>query len=171
MAKPKLEIVPEFYQGYIAGIEDEKLIPALINHGNITMDLLKSIPEASGPYRYEEGKWSIKQMLVHIIDSERIFAYRALAFARNDKTSLPGFEQNDYVDASFADDRKLYQILEEFGNVRASTIDLFSGFNEEVLLREGTCNGYAMSVNTLGYLIIGHEAHHRRILKERYFSA
>ncbi|UII28414.1 DinB family protein [Fulvivirga maritima] len=170
MPKPTLDVVPEFYQGYIKEIEEEELIPALINHGNITLDLLRSIPEVSAGYRYQPGKWSIKQVVAHMIDAERIFAYRSLAIARNDKTPLPGFEENDYAEQTNAENRRLYKMIEEYSNVRASTIDLFSSYNEVMLQRENVCNGNMMSVNTIGYIIIGHEAHHRRVLSERYLS-
>ncbi|MBL3657831.1 DinB family protein [Fulvivirga sediminis] len=170
MPKPTLDLVPEFYQGYIKGIEEEELIPALINHGNITLDLLKSIPEVSAGYCYQPGKWSIKQVVAHMIDTERIFAYRSLAIARNDKTPLPGFEENDYAEEANVENRKLYRIIEEYNNVRASTIDLFSSFSETMLHRENMCNGNLMSVNTIGYIIVGHEAHHRAVLLERYLS-
>lgn len=171
MAKPDLSTIPAFYQNYVRNVEDEELLPALINSGNLTIDLIKSIPENSGSYRYAPGKWSIKEVLVHMIDAERIFAYRALRFARNDKTELHGFEENDYAPESNAEGRKLYKILEEYNNVRASTVDLFNSFNEEMLLRRGKANGNEMSVNAIGFVIVGHETHHRNILNERYFSS
>lgn len=170
MAKPDLISIPSFYQKYVESVEGEELIPALINSGNLTIDMIKSIPETSGDYRYAEGKWSIKEVLIHMIDAERIFAYRALRFGRNDKTELPGFEENDYAVASNASARKLYKILEEFNNVRAATIDLFSSFSDEALARTGSANGAEMSVNAIGFVIVGHETHHRKVLSERYFS-
>lgn len=170
MAKPDLISIPSFYQKYVESVEGEELIPALINSGNLTIDMIKSIPETSGDYRYAEGKWSIKEVLIHMIDAERIFAYRALRFGRNDKTELPGFEENDYAVASNAGARKLYKILEEFNNVRAATIDLFSSFSDEALARTGSANGAEMSVNAIGFVIVGHETHHRKVLSERYFS-
>lgn len=171
MPKPELTSIPAFYRKYVESVEGEDLIPVLINSGNVTIDLIKSISEASGDYRYADGKWSIKQVLTHMIDAERIFAYRALRFARNDKTELAGFEENDYAMESNADARKLYKILEEYNNVRASTIDLFSSFTEEMLQRTGIANGNEMSVNSIGFVIAGHETHHRRILNERYLSS
>lgn len=170
MAKPDIASIPPFYRKYVESVEGEELIPVLINSGNITIDLIKSIPEASGDYRYADGKWSIKEVLVHMIDAERIFAYRALRFGRNDKTELPGFEENDYAIESNAGSRKLYKILEEYNNVRAATIDLFSSFSEEAIHRKGSANGSEMSVNAIGFVIAGHETHHRGILNERYFS-
>ncbi|MBL6447417.1 DinB family protein [Fulvivirga sp. 29W222] len=170
MAKPNLLSVPSFYQKYVERIDEEELIPALINSGNLTIDMIKSIPEASGDYRYAEGKWSIKEVLVHLIDAERVFAYRALRFGRGDKTELSGFEENNYAIASNANTRKLYKIIEEYNNVRAATIDLFSSFDVEALARTGLANGSEISVNAIGFVIAGHETHHRNVLSERYFS-
>lgn len=170
MARPDLSKIPKYYQGYVKAIEGEDLIPALINSGNLTIDLIKAIPEASGDYRYAEGKWTIKEVLTHMIDAERIFSYRALCFARNDKTELPGFDENDYAIESNAGSRRLYKILEEFNNVRASTIDLFGSFNEEMLQRTGVSNGNKMSVNAVGFIIGGHESHHRQVLNTRYLA-
>ncbi|MEQ8926012.1 MAG: DinB family protein [Fulvivirga sp.] len=170
MSKPSLSEIPEFYQKYVNAVGYDDLIPALINSGNETIDLLKSIPEKSAGYRYAEGKWSIREVVAHMIDAERVFAYRALRFSRNDKTQLPGFEQNDWAVEANAENRKLYKLIEEYNNVRASTIDLFGSFNEEMLKRVGNANGSQMSVIALGFIIVGHETHHRKILNERYFS-
>jgi uncharacterized damage-inducible protein DinB len=170
MAKPSLSEIPQFYQNYVKVVEHDDLIPGLIKSGNETIELIKSISEASGDYTYGPDKWTIKEVLTHMIDTERVFAYRALRFSRNDKTDLPGFEQNDWVPESNASKRKLHKILEEFNNVRASTVDLFSSFSDKMLIRTGTANGNAMSVLALGFIIIGHETHHRNILNERYFN-
>ncbi|QSE98003.1 DinB family protein [Fulvivirga lutea] len=170
MSKPDINEIPEFYQKYVQAVNYTDLIPALINSGNETIDLLKSIPEKSADYKYAEGKWTIRQVIAHMIDTERVFAYRALRFSRNDKTQLPGFEQNDWAVETNAENRKLYKLIEEYNNVRASTIDLFGSFNEEMLKRVGNANGSEMSVNALGFIIVGHETHHRNILNERYFS-
>ena len=105
-----------------------------------------------------------------MIDAERVFAYRALSFSRNDQNNLPGFEQNDWVDESNAENRKLYTLIAEYTNVRASTTDLFSSFTTEMLARTGVASGHPVSVNALGFIIAGHEIHHSNILKERYFS-
>lgn len=169
MAKPDILTIPPFYREYVEAVEDQDLIPALINSGNQTVDLMKSITEAQGDFRYAEGKWSIKEVLAHIIDAERIFAYRALRFARNDKTELPGFDENTYAAQSDAATRKLYKILEEFNNLRTSTIDLFQSFDEEMLQRSGQANGQEMTVHAIGFVIVGHETHHRGVIQERYF--
>ncbi|UOQ71168.1 DinB family protein [Hymenobacter cellulosilyticus] len=122
-------------------------------------------------FAYAPGKWSIKEMLVHVIDTERIFAYRALRMSRNDKTDLPGYEQDDYVPASEANERPLSDILAEYATVRAATLSLFRSFSETQLARTGTANGGPASVRALLFIIPGHELHHLRILRERYFPA
>ncbi|HNP20158.1 MAG TPA: DinB family protein [Fulvivirga sp.] len=170
MSKPSLNELPQFYRKYVEAVSYDDLIPGLIGSGNETIDLMKSIPEKSGDYKYGPDKWTVKQVLTHMIDAERVFAYRALRFARNDKTELSGFEENDWAPEANASNRKLYKIIEEYNNVRASTVDLFASCSEEMLKRVGTANGSQMSVNAIGFVIIGHETHHRKILNERYFS-
>jgi uncharacterized damage-inducible protein DinB len=128
-----------------------------------------SLPEDKLTYRYAENKWTIKEILVHMIDDERIYAYRALRIARNDKTPLPGFEQNDYVPYSKANKRSLSNIFKEYKSVRNATISLLNSFNKEDFLRTGIANDHAVSVRALAYHIAGHELHHLNIIKERYF--
>ena len=115
-----------------------------------------------------EGEWTIKEILVHIIDDERIYGYRALRYARNDKTELPGFEQDDYVPYSNANGRSLDSILEELTAVRQATITLFNSFDEDALLRKGIGSGNIMSVRAAAYHIAGHELHHLKSIKENY---
>lgn len=119
-------------------------------------------------YRYAEGKWTIKEIIQHVIDSERIFAYRALRIARGDKTPLPGFEENDYALSADGERRHLQDLLTELSIVRQSNIFMFKSFREEELLRTGTASGYTVSARALGFLLIGHQNHHMKIFKERY---
>ena len=109
-------------------------------------------------------------MINHMMDAERVFCYRGLAFSRNDLTELPGFDENHWAPQANASGRKLSKLIDEYINLRASTVDLFSSFTEEMLDREGTASGVKMNVATLGFLIAGHEQHHCKILTERYFS-
>ncbi|MDX1629904.1 MAG: DinB family protein [Fulvivirga sp.] len=162
--------LPEFYQRYIDKVGDEDLIPALMINGDKTLELIRSIDEEKGNYAYASGKWTIKEVIAHIIDSERIFAYRALRFSRNDQTPLPGFNEDNYVAESNAKNRKVFKLAEEFANLRASTVDLFSSFTHDMLKRSGAANELEKSVEVLGYIIVGHEIHHRQILSERYLS-
>lgn len=121
-------------------------------------------------YRYAEGKWTPKDILLHLVDAERIFAYRALRIARNDKTALPGFEENDYVIEAKAEERSMSSLLEEYSEVRKATISLFLNFGEEVLKRLGEASNCSVSVRAIGYIILGHEKHHVDVIFERYLK-
>lgn len=168
--RPQLETVSKFYQGYVKNVMDQDMLDAMHESSRITLELIRSIPESKGEHRYAEGKWSIKELLAHMIDVERIMAYRALRFARNDKTDLPGFEENDYAPEANAHGRTIAQLANEMERLRASTIDMFKSFTPEMLKREGTANKNHLSVLVLGYVIPGHETHHRKILIERYLK-
>lgn len=158
-----------FYANYIAQVSDEyTLVEELEISVHRLIKFVQDIPMDKFDYRYAEGKWTIKDILQHIIDAERIFAYRALRFARNDKTDLPGFEENDYVGEAHANDRTIIQLLTELSAVRHATLLLFKTFSDSQLLRMGTANDNTMSVRALGFVIIGHQNHHQRIFEERY---
>jgi hypothetical protein len=163
-----LETIPSFYKGYIKLVEETDLLQALRLSSYRSLELLHSVPEQKWDFRYEPGKWSARELWCHVIDAERIFAYRALTFARNDKNDLPGFDENLYVPESNATGRSLKRIADEFMHVRLSTIDLFESFTEEMLSRKGRANKNEISVAALGFIIAGHETHHRKILRERY---
>jgi len=163
-----LETIPSYYKNYVKQVEQPDMLTALRISGYRTLELVHSIPEKKQDYRYADGKWTIRELLCHMIDAERIFAYRALRFARNDKTNLPGWEENDYAPQANATNRSLKKIADEMQHLRISTLDLFEGFTEEMLLRKGMANNNEMSVVALGFIISGHETHHRNVLKERY---
>jgi uncharacterized damage-inducible protein DinB len=165
-----LESIPHFYKNYIKQVEETDLIQALRISGNRMSEIVHGIPESKADFRYAEGKWSVRELLCHMIDAERIFTYRALRFARNDKTPLEGFEENDYAPQANAEGRSLKKIADEMTRLRASTIDLFEGFSPEMLARKGTANKNELSVVGLGFIIAGHETHHRHVLVERYLS-
>jgi uncharacterized damage-inducible protein DinB len=148
--------------------DDGLLLQHLQTNFEMVKQMISSLPEEKLLHRYEAGKWSIKEILVHITDDERIYAYRSLCFARNDKTSLPGFEQDDYTLYSRADERSIENIMEEYETVRKATITLFNGMNDEMLLRTGVANGNTSSVRALAYHIAGHELHHINFIKEKY---
>jgi len=154
---------------YIDLLPDDKLVLThLKNNVETVKKLVLSLPPEKLLHRYAPGKWTIKEILVHIVDDERIYAYRALQFARNDATELPGFEQDDYTAHSHADARDLSNILEEYEAVRTSTIAMFEGLEDQALTRSGVANGHLMSVRAAAYHIAGHELHHLKIIKERY---
>lgn len=160
-----------FYANYIAQVSDEyTLIEELEISVHRLRNFVQEIPLDKYDYRYAEGKWTIKEILQHLIDCERIFAYRALRFARKDSTPLPGFDENDYVDAIKGSQRSIRDLLTEMAVLRESTLCLFKTFSEEVLQRKGMASGYEVSVRALGFLIIGHQNHHQKIFQERYLE-
>jgi len=159
-----------FYRTYIMALGNVELVEELINGKEVLLSLLEEIPEEKLNYAYAEDKWSLAEALVHMIDTERIFQYRALRIARNDETPLPGFDQDNYVPYSNADNRSKKDLIEEYKAVRDSTISLFNSFDEEATKRIGTTSGSKMSVRALGFIISGHQAHHVRIINERYLS-
>lgn len=168
MTRPDLSVVPPFYRKYVEHVKDLDMIDAMRHSSKLTLDLVRSIPEEKGEFRYQPEKWSIKEVLCHMMDAERIFAYRALTFARNDKTPLPGFEENDYAPEANAHGRTVKQIADEMERLRLVNIDLFSSFTPAMLARVGSANKTEVSVLSLGYILSGHESHHRSVLKERY---
>ncbi|MBL7838891.1 MAG: DinB family protein [Cyclobacteriaceae bacterium] len=168
---PDFSVLPKYYHHYVMLVQNESLIDALEQSGKQLVSLLSSVPEEMGEYRYEAGKWSVKELICHMMDAERIFAYRALRFARNDSTNLPGFEENDYASEANAHARTLHQLLDEAQRLRQTTIDLFTSFTTDMLQRKGTANKNLVSVINIGYIIAGHETHHRNVLKERYLKS
>lgn len=166
---PKEEYAPYFEQ-YINLVKEEAktILENLEDSQNEFNSLLTTIPEEKQNYAYAKGKWTLKQLIQHIIDTERIFIYRALCFARNDKTSLPGFNQDTFVANDNANERDFLEMLEEMQTLRKSSIQLFKSFSKEALLRVGIASDNKMSVRALGYLFAGHQKHHINVIKERY---
>ncbi|RIV68814.1 DinB family protein [Flagellimonas aequoris] len=157
-----------FYQTYINALGNVDLMNELGQGKKDFLSLMEHLPDEKLHFAYAEDKWSLVEALVHMIDTERIFQYRALRFARNDKTDLPGFEQDNYVPNSNAGSRTKSDLVEEYTAVRDSTITLFRSFDQDMLKRVGKANGFPMSVRALGFIINGHQAHHIRIINERY---
>ncbi len=151
-------------------IKDGSLLKQLKDSFEKIKKLVETLSEDQLNFRYSENKWTIKEVLVHIIDDERIYGYRALAFARNDKTDLPGFEQEDYTQYSEAHTRTIENIMEEYEAVRFATITLFNGFSDKALMRIGTANENRTSVRALGYHIAGHELHHIKVIEDLYLK-
>ena len=170
MSRPDLTTLPQFYKRYVEHVKHFELLEAFNVSSTKTIALVKSLSEEQGEHRYAPGKWSIKELLCHMVDTERIMSYRALRFARNDKTPLQGFEENDYAPEANAGNRTLESIADEMIRLRATTVDLFASFTEEMLMRKGLANNVEFSVLTIGYIISGHESHHRNILIERYLA-
>lgn len=159
---------PIFYAAYIQVLENVEMIEELEICLHDFIRFVQNIPMDKFDYRYAEEKWTIKDIIQHLIDAERIFSYRALRISRNDKTPLPGFEENDYVINANANDRSLQDLLTEFSAVRHSTLLLFKSFSQDQLTRIGIASGNEVSVRAIGFIIIGHQKHHQKIFKERY---
>lgn len=157
-----------YYQTYINKVGDLELLEGLDSNLEIVLTFFRTIPDDKLEFRYAEGKWNIKEILQHIMDTERIFAYRALRIARQDKTPLPGFDQDDYVLPSKASARNFQSLLHEFVSVRIATLELFKSFDDEMLLATGTASNSSLSARAAGFIIIGHENHHIEVIKERY---
>ena len=159
----------EYFNYYINLVNDSDDVIFSLEHSHKkTNELLDLITEEQGNYVYADGKWTIKELLIHLIDTERIFCNRALRFARNDQTDLPGYNHDEYVPNSGANERTLNDISNEFNIVRQGTIALFNSFTPEMLERKGTANGNNLTVLAIGFVISGHEKHHVNILDERY---
>ena len=158
----------EFYATYIGKVGDIKLQDGFEANMNAAISFYENFPSDKHEYRYAEGKWTLKEVLQHIIDTERVFAYRALRISRRDETPLPGFEQNGFNDAADANKRSLVNLIAEYKVVRQSTHFLFQNLTDDDLKATGTASGATVSARALGFMILGHEAHHIGILKERY---
>lgn len=144
------------------------LIDILMISSEELLKTVKDLSEEKMLFRYGEGKWTIKELLQHLIDTERIMSCRALRFSRNDATELPGFDENWYVENSNGNDRNSNDLVEEFICTRRASISLFKSFSDEMLLLSGTANGSDMTVRALGFIIAGHQMHHLKIIRERY---
>ncbi len=161
----------DYFKYYISLAEGyENAITALEDTHLSTNKLINSLEESIGDYAYAESKWTVKELLIHMIDTERVFCNRALRFARNDQTNLPGYDHDEYVNFCGAKNRTLSDIMNEFDLVRAATIALFKSFDSEMLERSGTANGNNLTVLAVGYIIAGHETHHINVLKEKYLT-
>jgi hypothetical protein len=161
--------MPAFFDRYINLTEDIDIVEALEKYHTVESLLDKKNLEKLGKKVYAEGKWTIKEIVQHMIDNERVQAYRALRIARNDKTPLPGYDENLFAANVQLSKRDLDGLLEEFAIVRRSNIMLFENFNDEVQQRTGLCNNVPISVLALGFVLTGHQIHHANIIRERYF--
>lgn len=168
LSRPTADEYNAYYGRYISKVPDGDIVQTMTSQLSSTLELLNSIPESKGDHRYAEGKWTVKEVLAHLNDSERIFAYRALRIARGDKTPLPGFEQDEYVPLSHASERTIRDFAEEFRDVRRASVALFRHLDEEDMSRRGTASNNPVTPRALAYIIAGHELHHLAILRENY---
>ncbi|MCX2680805.1 DinB family protein [Galbibacter sp. EGI 63066] len=160
----------DFYRGYIEVLGEVELLDEMIRRKKAMLTLLEGVNKFQFGFSYAEGKWSIKELLLHMIDAERVFQYRALCIARGDKTNFPGFEQDHYVQHSKAGERSKKSLIDEFSIVRDSSVALFTSFPAEVVQETGVVSGHPMSVRAIGFIISGHQKHHEKVIKEKYLK-
>jgi len=168
MPRPDLSRVPDFFHGYISKVKEDDLMTGLRSSTVALFSLLDEIPSDKYEYRYAENKWSIKDVIQHMIDAERVFTYRALRMARRDQTPLPGFDENLFAQTANADKRNWNEMVEEFATLRKATEALFASFDNVQLESEGNASGKSIYVLGIGYIVAGHVNHHLDIIKERY---
>jgi hypothetical protein len=169
-ARPTSDEYPPFYAPYLKQVPDGDVVEALIGGAEIAAALLHDVDEETAARAYAPGKWTLKEVLLHVADAERIFAYRALRFARGDSAELPGWDENTYAPKSGANDRTLESLLDELESVRESTVTLFEGLPAEAWDRRGVANGKPVSVRAIAWICAGHLLHHLEIIQERYLA-
>ena len=157
-----------YFKPYIEKVGNKSLLKSLKKGRRKTVKFFKSIPEDKLDFRYSEGKWTVKDILLHLIDAERAFYYRALQFARSKDANLEGFDENEFVANAGANSRSIKSLLKEYKTVRKSTIQMYKTFSVETLKRVGKADNTSLSVRAAGFLACGHEIHHKQIIKERY---
>jgi len=159
-----------YYAQYIHKVSGNDLIQSLNDGFMQTRDLVSSIKEEQGSFRYEEGKWTIKQVLMHIADTEHILTYRALRIARGDQKEIGGFDENAFAKMDNSHELSIEHIMKVKTAIRLATVSIFSSFNDELLDRKGITNGMPMTPRILGWFLLGHQIHHNEILIDRYIS-
>ena len=169
-SRPQAGEYAPFYEGYISLVQGSDIVVALDEQRRQTLLLLSGRTEEDGNFRYAPDKWSLKEVLGHVNDGERVFAYRALRIARNDQTPMEGFEQDDYVRNGPFMRRPLEELIEDYIAVRRATLTLFRNLDDEAWMRRGVANKNEVTVRALAYTIAGHELHHRRILEKKYLK-
>jgi hypothetical protein len=170
VSRPESGEYAPYYGKYVSLIPEGDIVLTLEKQPTELVALLSTRKEADGDFRYAPGKWSVKEVLGHVIDTERVFSYRALRIARNDQTPMEGFEQDDYVKYGPFAQCSLAALVEEFKSVRLAALSLFRGLDEAAWVRRGVANKNEVSVRAIAYIIAGHELHHKKILQEKYFA-
>ncbi|RZS93684.1 DinB family protein [Aquimarina brevivitae] len=166
--KPNEKEYDSYYQHYINLVEDANITKGLQLGKQRFIDFVVQIPNEKFHFSYAEGKWTIAEVLLHLIDTERVFSYRAFRIGRGDTTPLPGFQHDEYVPYSNAKSYTKQELLQEFTAVRESTLSLFNRFNNDALKLMGVASGAGISVRAIGYIIAGHQAHHLSVIQDRY---
>jgi DinB family protein len=170
MSRPQPAEYDSYYQKYISLVPEEDIILVLETQMDELAELFKDIPEEKGTFAYADGKWTIKEVLSHLIDGERIFAYRAFRIARGDKTPIEGFEQDGYIENSHANRRPFAEMIKEFALLREANLMFFSNLEIGDWVRTGTANNVEISVRSLAWIMVGHTRHHLNILKSNYVA-
>ena len=168
VGRPETTEYAQFYAGYVARVPEDDILAVLVAQKGEIGALARSVPAAKETYRYAEGKWSIRQVFGHLIDGERVFGYRAFCFSRGEQAALPGFDENQYVDAARADQVRLVELADEFAAVRDTNLAFLLRLGEEAWTRVGTASGATVSVRALAWIMAGHPRHHLAVLRERY---
>lgn len=168
MQRPSLDEIPEYFRQYTEQVPDGDVFAALASQIDETLALVEGLDEERAEFRYAEGKWSVKELVGHLTDSERVFAYRALSFARGDEGPLPGFDHDAWVARGDFSERTIGEIAEELRCLRASNLALFAGFSERAWTHRGVANGVSLTTRAIPWILAGHERHHRATLQERY---
>lgn len=168
--RPASEEYAAFYQGYVARVPDGDVVEALIGGAEIAAALLHDVPEEVAARAYAPGKWTLKEVVLHCADAERIFAYRALRFARGDATELPGWDEQRYAPLSGAVARPFESLLDELESVREASVTLFEGLPAEAWTRRGVANGKEVTVRAIAWITAGHLLHHMAVIQERYLG-
>lgn len=168
MARPTTNDYATYYHNYVMQVVEDDLQTAFQNQYTVLQSFLQNIPETKANYAYAEGKWTVKQLLQHMIDTERIFAHRALWFARQSPAPLSGFDENEYAAIADVNKRSLESLCNEFMAVRKSSEYLFNSFSQKELMTSGIANNNSITVNALGFVTLGHFLHHKKIMEERY---
>ena len=168
MPKPIIKDYPAYFSVYINQVPEDDLDQSFCNQGKILPAFFSSITEEKSLHTYAEGKWTLREMLQHLIDAERIFNYRALCISRKESVSLPSFDENIYAANSNAIRRSWQSLLDEFFHVRISTEDLYKSFTKEMLIQKGMANNKTINVVSIGFITIGHVYHHKKVIEKRY---
>ncbi len=168
--RPEKKEYAEFYANYVSLARETDIISALEKQPNDLRETLAEVSHEKENYRYANGKWSVKELLGHVIDAERVFSYRALRISRGDKTPLAGFEENFYVAGSNFSNSKFADLIEEFSLLRAANVLLFKNLSDEAWQNVGTASDAQISVRALAFIMIGHVRHHQNILRTRYLA-
>lgn len=164
----QLEYIPPFYHQYLSWIDEEEVLVLLKNDHRQSGEFLERIPASKQDHTYRPGKWSIKQILLHLLDVERVFIYRALRFSRNDPEELPGFDQDTYIDQARLNSVSYSSLFKAWDNLRTSSILFYEMLSPEAMKRTGRAMGMEFTPESIGYILVGHTRHHISIIKEKY---